>query len=154
MIQRPQTLFFLAITALCLMLLFGDIVFYTANKTETQQTFSVEYDETEMIAADGTAKQNNTFLIGFAGGIAILSLVSIILFKNRTQQKLVSSINYLLILGFIVCMYLYSINMNYEGETTFTLAALMPMGLMFLNFLGIRGIKKDENLIRSMDRLR
>ena len=154
MIQRPQTLFFIAISAICLMLMFSDIVFYTAENTATQEIFSVEYDETEMIASDGTAKETNLFLMSFAGAIAVFSLVSIFLFKNRTRQKLVSSLNYLLILGFIISMYLYSINMDYEGETTYTIAALIPMALMFLNFLGLKGIKKDEKLIRSMDRLR
>jgi hypothetical protein len=70
---------------------------------------------------------------------------------------LISSINYLLILGLIIMMYMYSIRIDYfegSGNQSFTFYALLPLALLFFNFLAIRGVKKDERLIRSIDRLR
>lgn len=158
MIQRPQTLFFLALVAICVMLMFSNTVYYTAENKTTNEKYSVEYDETEMIAADGTAKESNTWIVSFAAAIAALSLVAMLMFKNRKLQTLLSSFNYLFILGLIVMMYMYSMQMNYfegkEATTSFTFAALLPLALMFFNFLALRGIKADEKLIRSMDRLR
>jgi phosphatidylserine synthase len=160
MLQRPQTLFFLAIVGICSMLMFSNTVFYMVENTTTKEKYSIEYDQTEMIAADGTAKENNTWLLSFTAAIAALSLTSLLVFKNRKLQALLSSFNFLFILGLIVMMYMYSIHMSYfEGlnadvASSFTFAALLPLALLLCNFLALRGIKKDEQLIRSMDRLR
>ena len=158
MIQRPQTLFFLAITTVCLMLMFSDTVFYTTENTFTNELCQVEYDETKMIAADGEDQESNTWIFSFAAAVGLLSFVSIFLFKNRKLQLLLSSFNYLFILGIIVMMYLYSLNMQYfEGEgvnSTFTFYSLIPMALIGLNYFGARGVRRDEMLVRSMDRLR
>lgn len=158
MIQRPQTLFFLAVVAISLMLLFSDTVFYTAENMTTQEKYNVEYDETEMIAKDGAAKESNTWLIFFTTAVGVLSLIGLFMFKNRKLQALLSSFNFLFILGFIVMMYMYSLHMDYfegqEARSSYTFSALLPFSLLFFNFLALRGVRKDEQLIRSMDRLR
>ncbi len=158
MIQRPQTLYFLAIVAISLMLLFSDTVFFIAENTSTQEKYNVEYDETEIIAKDGTIKESNTWLIYFIGAISLLSLAALLVFKNRKMQVLLSSFNFLIILGLIVMMYMYSLHMNYfegqDSQANYTFSALLPLAILFFNFLALRGVRKDEQLIRSMDRLR
>lgn len=157
MIQRPQTLFLLAVIAICIMLMFSNSIFFTADNIDTGEKIEVEFDETKIYASDGSSQESNTYLIAIAAGIAVLSMTSILLFKNRKMQTLVSSINYLLILGLIIMMYLYSLGIEYfngAGNQSFTLLALLPMSLLFFNFLAIKGVKKDEKLIRSMDRIR
>lgn len=140
------------------MMMFSDTVFYTAENNVTKEKYNVEYDETEMIAADGTAKEANSPLVSFAAAIAVLSLVTLFSFKNRKLQTLLTSFNFLFILGLIVMMYMFSLNMDYfEGQDaarSHTFAALLPLALIFFNFLALRGIQKDERLVRSMDRLR
>lgn len=155
MIQRPQTLFYLAIVAICVMLIFSNTVYYKTSDSNNNSV-SVEYDETELSSADGSSKELNTWIVSFLSGIAVLAGVALLMFKNRKLQSLLSAFNYLFILGLIVMMYMYSLNMDYfEGGTTgITFTALMPIALIFFNFLAMRGVKKDELLIRSMDRLR
>ena len=154
MIQRPQTLFFLAMVAICMMLLFSDSVFYKLSSGENE--VAVEYDETNLSAPDGVSKEKNTWIISFLSGISIIAGFTLIMFKNRKLQILLSSFNFLFILGLIVMMYAYSIGMNYfEGaQGGITFLALMPIALLLFNFLAIRGVKKDVQLIRSTDRLR
>jgi len=94
MIQRPQTLFYLALVAICLMLLFSDIVFYTATNQTQTETFNVEYDETEILAKDGTSKEQNTLLMSFIGAVGILAMVAMLMFKNRKLQTLLSGFNF------------------------------------------------------------
>ncbi len=156
MIQRPQTLYFLAMIAICVMLLFTDTVFYSAESNNADGKFTVEYDETEITAEDGTSKESNIYLSMFLGAVGFLALASLVVFKNRKLQTLLSGFNYLFILGLIVMMYMYSINMNYfqDGTSSFTFFSAIPVALLILNFLAMRNIKKDEQLIRSMDRLR
>ncbi len=155
MIQRPQTLFYLAIVAICLMLIFSNTVFYQTTGDEGTKV-SVEYDETELVSKDDASKEANTWLVSFLVGVAVLAVVALAMFKNRKLQSLLSAFNYLFILGLVVMMYMYSMNMDYfnSGTSGFTFSALMPLALLFFNFLAMRGVKKDELLIRSMDRLR
>jgi len=157
MIQRPQTLFFLAIVAICVMLIFSDTTFFEAQNTDSSQSVEVEYDETKLTATEGTSSEVNTYMLGFIAAIGALAVAGLLLFKNRKLQTLISSVNYLLILGLIIIMYMYSMHIDYfegTGKQSFTFAALLPMALLFFNFLAIKGVKRDEKLIRSMDRLR
>ncbi len=158
MIQRPQTLFFLAVTTVCLMLMSSNTVFYTTENTVTQERCEVEYDETRLIASDGSSVENNIWTVSFSGAVGALSFIIIFLYRNRKLQLLLASFNYLFILGLVVMMYMYSINVDYfKGDSiqsTFTFYALIPMGLLLLNYFGAKGIRRDEQLVRSMDRLR
>ncbi|PCJ66500.1 MAG: hypothetical protein COA58_06905 [Bacteroidetes bacterium] len=158
MIQRPQTLFFLAIITICMMLMFSDTVFYTAENTNTNEKYSVEYDETEILATDGNDKAPNTYIMVFIAAIGVLSIIGLFLFKNRKLQTAFTSVNYIFILGLIIMMYLYSIHMNYfenqPNTSSFSFYAVLPMALLFFNFLALKGVRKDEKLVRSMDRLR
>jgi hypothetical protein len=157
MIQRPQTLFFLAIIAICIMLAFSDTAYFEGENKSTNQKVSVEYDETKMVAAEGSTTESNTYLLSFVFAIASLGLAGLLLFKNRKIQLVLTSVNYLLIVGLIIMMYMYSLRINYfedSGSQSFTFSALLPVALLFFNFLAMKGVKKDERLIRSMDRLR
>ena len=120
------------------------------------EKFTVEYDETEIIRNDITTKESNTWLVYFIGAIGIIAFISLITFKNRKLQVLLSGFNFLFILGFVVMMYMYTIHMKYfdDGESRFSFFVSLPLALIFLNFFAIRRVKKDEQLIRSMDRLR
>lgn len=157
MIQRPQSIYFLAVVAIALMLILGNVVIYTAQSTKTQEIYSVEYDETEIIANDGKAKEPNTWLVAFAAAIAVLAGIAIFMFKKRKLQLLLGSFNYLFILGLIVMMYMYTIQMDYfdgDSNSGFTFYAGMPLALIVLNYMALKGVTKDEKLVRSMDRLR
>ena len=157
MIQRPQTLFFLAIVAISIMLAFSDTAYFEGQNETTTQQVSVEYDETKLTAEEGSSSEANTYLLSFILAVACLGLAGLVLYKNRKIQLLLASVNYLLILGVIIMMYMYSLRINFfegSGSQSFTFFAFLPISLLFFNFLAIRGIKKDEQLIRSMDRLR
>jgi 4-amino-4-deoxy-L-arabinose transferase-like glycosyltransferase len=157
MIQRPQTLFFLATIAISILLLFSNLVFFEAENTKTQQRIVIQYNATKMMAADEADQETNTYLIAFIAAVGGISLTAMLMFKNRKTQLLLTSINYVLILGCIAMMYLYSLHMDYfdsKGIQSFEVSAVLPLLLIILNFLASRGINKDMRLIRSMDRLR
>lgn len=156
MIQRPQTVFLLAVVAICIMLIFSDLVYYKTQNSDKTESVNVEYDETEIIASDGTSKNQNTVIVYLLSGIGILALISIFLFRNRKLQVQLSAFNFVFILALVIMMYLGSYGVDYfkDGTEMLTFYALIPLALLFFNFLAMRSVKKDENLIRSMDRLR
>lgn len=81
-----------------------------------------------------------------------LALLSLFLFKKRKQQQILNRINLLLeviTLGFFV--FFYFILGGTEGWEYYL---VLPLINIFLLLLANRGIKKDEELIRSVDRIR
>ena len=70
MIQRPQTLFLLAVIAICIMLMFSNTVFFIAENIDTGEKIEVEFDETKIYASDGSSQESNTYLVAIAAGIA------------------------------------------------------------------------------------
>ena len=86
---------------------------------------------------------------------ATMSFITIFLFKNRKLQFVMNRINILLnflLLGLIV----YNV-LNLSGETLVSekgIGTFLPILSVFLLVFSNRYIKKDEDLVKSVDRLR
>lgn len=91
-----------------------------------------------------------------AGIIAVFSVITIFLYKNRSLQIKMS---YLLLLLLILVYALYFI-FNWKPQPIAEFfrqigySFVFPLIAIVLVYLAIRGIRKDEKLIRSLDRLR
>lgn len=157
MLQRVQTIHLLLMFIICILSTTINVPFYEIEKNEFSEKVMVFLNSSEMTSSQQTTFQSNNYLISVLAGIAFFSLISIISYKNRKLQLLLTSLNYLLIVLTILLMYGYSIHMHYfdtPSSTNFHLGIFVPLILIIFNFLAFRGIKKDEMLIRSMDRLR
>jgi hypothetical protein len=88
--------------------------------------------------------------------VAVISIVTIFLFKNRKIQLLLSGILTGLISVLILVSLYYSYSVISKYDSTFVPG--IKMGLPFLQLifsvLAFRGIKKDDQLVKSYDRLR
>jgi len=94
-------------------------------------------------------------LVG-VGTVAVLALITIFFYKNRSLQIKISY-TMLLLLVLIYALYfienrLYLPVADFLRQVRFTF--VFPFISIILVYLAIRGIKKDEKLIRSLDRLR
>ena len=78
-----------------------------------------------------------------------LSLITLFLYKNRTLQfKLCFGILFLLIVSFITIF-------DWPVKVIDIIIPFLAIPLsMLLNILAMRAIRKDENLVRSLNRLR
>ncbi len=86
---------------------------------------------------------------------AILSIVSIFLFKNRKLQFVLGRIIILINL-FLLGLLMY-LSLNISGETTVSekgIGMFLPIVVILLIVLANKAIKKDEDLVKSVDRLR
>jgi hypothetical protein len=105
--------------------------------------------------ADFLFMQNQLFVILF-GLSTTLSLLSIISYKKRQHQFVIGRLNIILNLILLGLFVYHSLNLS--GETP----AVSEKGIgMFLPILAIvllgfanKAIKKDEDLVKSVDRLR
>ena len=100
------------------------------------------------------AKDNLLYLSLFIASAA-LSLIAIFLFKNRKFQFVLGRIN--IILNFILLgLFVYQ-SLNLSGETVVSekgIGIFIPIVSIVLLALANKAIKKDEDLVKSVDRLR
>ncbi len=96
-------------------------------------------------------------LIVFVGLISILSISIIFLFRNRKRQLRLIKISILLTIILIVGIFIiYSriITSQLTVGETFNAGAFFPLISLLLLVLAYRGVKRDDKLVRSADRLR
>lgn len=84
--------------------------------------------------------------------IALISLFSISQYKNRKLQMRLCKIN----MGLSVALFVVAMlsATRYSEYVHFEFAAGIPVVLLIALFFALRNIKKDEDLVRSMDRFR
>jgi hypothetical protein len=109
------------------------------------------------IDGDGTkffAKGELWISIGFYASAA-LALISIFMYKNRQNQFVVNRLNMILNL-FLLGFFVYR-SLNLSGENVISekgIGMLIPVFSIVFLVLANRAIKKDEDLVKSVDRLR
>lgn len=138
MIQRQQTLWLLLTTMAAIF----SFMFPFVVGDEIQQNSSVR----TVVDAGSTF-----FLLILTGGSLILSTIIIFLFKNRRQQM------WLCILGILISgllIFLYIMQMNKLIKPVPALTAVLPVIMLIGYFMAFRGIRKDERLVKSLDKLR
>jgi hypothetical protein len=88
--------------------------------------------------------------------IAALSFSIIFFFKNRSLQLLLSKILIALITILILVSgyYSYIIISQMDGAIVPGIKMVLPVIMLILSVLAFRGIKKDDQLVKSYDRLR
>ncbi len=155
MIQRIQSAYLLLTTILSLLFLNGTFLSFI-NKTGSvlKLTFSGLFSQTQAVGSElleSTLPLSVLFII-----IPILALVAIFLFKNRKLQlKLVMVLIVMIVLTvFLSGYYAFVAASKYEATFVPGIKVMLPVILLILSILAYRGIKKDELLVKSYDRLR
>jgi len=140
MIQRLQSIWLLlaAAAAFCSL----EFAFYSGN----------------MVAANAKSwvkltAQSNLLLLILTAGVGIAALIAIFLYKNRKQQ---SGLVWITFLVSIINLILYFVQVQkfVPGEGSYNLTALFAIIVPVFLLLAIRGIRKDQKLVKSLDRLR
>lgn len=98
---------------------------------------------------------DNMYYLGMFLGSAALSLISIFGYKNRQSQFVMNRLN--IILNFILLgLFVYQ-SLNLSGEADVSekgIGVVLPALSIVLLVLANKAIKKDEDLVKSVDRLR
>lgn len=151
MIQRIQSIWLLlaAITILCLL-------FVPVLSAFVDNTHHTLYG-TGLTVRRGMAPATFTNIPLFVSTVlaGLISLVNIFNFRNRKLQIRIASLNILLILG--LSFWLSQLGKNMPGgleQADIHAGLFLPIVAISFTLLAIRGIKQDEKLIKSADRLR
>jgi len=162
MIQRVQTVF-LFFVAVSMILVMVSTLWEQVNPDQTEKMRLTAWTLTTysvMDGADGAViQQRDNYYIGILAIIAaIIAGYSLSQFKNRTKQMFLNMINSL-VMGILLGVTVYQ---SYEANTEFnpTVNGAFVLGFyaivagIILNVLSNRFIRKDEMLVRSVDRIR
>ena len=162
MIQRIQSiLLLLSAIAMGLMLFFPLWQKVSIDPPEEARldAFHLSYDVLSPATGSKQSILKNTFYIALLGSLsAVISLYSIFQYKNRLRQIQLGSLNSLLIgmtLGLLMYVVLKAETLlEPTRQGNYLLGFYLPLASLLCNFTANRFIKKDEKLIKSMDRIR
>jgi hypothetical protein len=155
MIQRIQTLY-LSLTAILSFLFLNGSFFKFIDHSGSliKVTFTQVIRDTSALEQEVLEK---TFLLSpFIILIVVLSVMTILLFKKRSLQLLLGKLLIILIIAFIFvsCSYVYILLTKYNSVIVPGFKMVIPLLQLILSVLAYRGIRKDDNLVKSYDRLR
>ncbi len=150
MIQRIQSIFLL-LAVVSIGLLFVDS-FNFAIASEATASNS--------ILSDGDYDTSDyPLLMGLAGVSMAILLISILLFKNRSLQSITTKLgvaSIVLLTG--AAAYYFGTNETLAESMNTTISPSFgwanPIFALVFTVLALRGISKDDKLVKSMDRLR
>ncbi len=146
MIQRKQTLFLLAVIIVDILLFFIPFLSYNVDNSSIA-LFTIL--PTQM-APDNIIYP---FIIDCLS--IIIAFVTIFLFNKRPLQYKMANI--LALLNVFIVGLFFLLNYNKVGEETklsYSTGAFLPILSIVCAFLAAHFIKKDEQLVRSTDRIR
>ncbi len=153
MIQRIQTLYLLVALLIIESLFFvplGEIVVETQNyKLMFNGFFQIIENSTELV-------QQTYALMILIPLIGLLNFIAIFLFKKRTLQLRITMYNTILMfsLSGMAVYILYRAFSSYDAVILPNISIVFPVIAGILNFLAFRQIRKDDALVKSMNRIR
>jgi Na+/H+ antiporter NhaC len=155
MIQRIQSVYLFLITLLSLIFVRGSYLnFAERTGTVIKVTFSAIVRDNSGQGLEMIEKLLPLTLIIIL--IAVISLITIFIFKNRKIQSGFSLFLVVLAVVFIIA----SIHVSFKIVSKFDariipgVKMILPIIILIFSILAYRGIKKDDRLIKSYDRLR
>ena len=157
MIQRIQSLFLALVAILMSAFLFVNI--WNKSNISTQEEVSLNAYSLNYTKAGVVILENSVVWLAILAFIIIaFSIFSLFSFKKRMLQLQLGLVNAILIaalLGFIVYYSFKGNDLITNSEKgTFGPGLIIPSVCLILNNLANRFIRKDENLVKSADRIR
>ncbi|MGI8893731.1 MAG: DUF4293 domain-containing protein [Bacteroidia bacterium] len=174
MIQRIQTIYLFLAAFLCILLFLLPLASITLPGATldlpTERDLPAQTDklaviyELDVFSIDRTQggiiqKVKDTYYLAALNAfVLIMTLIVIFLYKNRQLQAQLVRLCFLLLLVFIVLAFYFANEMQsltrFNMPIEYKVADLIPILQLLFFHLSVRGINKDEALVRSADRIR
>lgn len=159
MIQRIQSVF-LFLLAVAMVLVAFSPIWEQVNPAQTQRMMLTAWSlKTIAIDSQEVLAEKSVFYIGgLALTSALLALFSLLQYKDRGRQLMLNMVNALLMMGTVISMVwqVHQANaiINPGVNGAFVLGFWAVFFALVMNMLANRFIRKDEKLVRSIDRIR
>lgn len=156
MIQRKQTVFLLLAVIASVVLFFFPLAHFIGAKDSivlyVQKIFS--------LVPDNKLEYGITFLLPMLVPnvfVILFSLLAVFLYKNRKLQMKIIQLNMFVEVVMIALFFFYDVHVLQSAAGSvpdYNVGAIIPPIVLILLFLAYQGVRNDEKLVRSADRLR
>ncbi|WP_296699178.1 DUF4293 domain-containing protein [Algoriphagus sp.] len=158
MIQRVQSIFLLLVAVSMGLTLSLDL--WQQVGTEAGESFSLTalFLEKYNSANEVIQSDSKWYIAALASFVGFLAIISIFQYRNRGRQMMLNMVNSLIMVGLVATIFLTTNGINSElglsdnGQYGIGFWAILVA--MVFNMLANRFIRKDEALVRSVDRIR
>lgn len=153
--QRIQTLWLLLALVAMGVFSFMDLLVLTPRGDVASQQ-SVTLTAWQLTDVSGMY-QHTAWIAGILSVISIvLSILTVLLFRNRKLQRRLTTFNILVLVGLLVYLGIiaWQLTSSSEVELGIKFALSLPLVSIILLYLALRGIIHDDILVRMADRLR
>lgn len=155
MIQRIQTVYLLLTAILGVLFLTGGILIFTST---TSNDLIVRLTGIYTVGGESGIEKIYTpvLLPAILIIIPVISLITIFLFKNRKLQ-MKSNLGLIILIMVLILLLLFQIiSISSEFHVNFSpgLKLGIPLLMMICSVMSYRAIRKDEDMVKSFDRLR
>ena len=153
MIQRIHSLFLFIVFDLQVLLLLLPVSEYAVEGKPIVNFFVLGFQP------EGIVIQNlflTTLVLILSYILVVIPLITIFLYKKRIMQMRLCIANFILLIGFQVLLFWFCLSTGNElkAVTGYKISLIFPLISAILSYLAFLSIRKDEKLIRSIDRIR
>lgn len=153
MIQRIQSIYLLLAA-----LFMGGLFLQSADLIKIETTTPAALTEMDYYNDKILDIYDQNLLMAFALIVVLFALISIFLFRNRKLQITLSRVAMLVVLLFLIMAIYVSYSDLASVMASINLSPkfgiIFPFTTIVVLILAVRNIKKDDRLVKSMDRLR
>ncbi|MBQ3609321.1 MAG: DUF4293 domain-containing protein [Bacteroidaceae bacterium] len=149
MIQRIQSVYLLVVTILMIICMCNPVGSIIASTNEIS-----EFGNLCITLPDGSKDYAPWALFAILMVVAILSFVTIFLFKKRMLQIRLTIFSSIMLIGYYLALVALALMLAEGTSFTPSWTICLPFIAIVLNWLAIRGIGADEALVKAYDRLR
>lgn len=153
MIQRVQTIFLLLAFILQVIMFILPVSEFTVKGNNNLIMYATGFVSEGFII---DKMYNTSVVLIFLSFTSLLTLATIFLYKRRPLQMRICIYNVILTIGFQVVLiwFVHQIGTLINAAVTYKYPFIFPLVSAILLILAFRYIRKDEKLIRSLDRIR
>ena len=155
MLQRVQTVYLLAASVLMSLMLFLPLAEIAAEGTGIYKVLSKGWYITGGEIAELAMATWPVFILALV--LTLAPLLNLFLYRSRKIQLRICIYSIILAFGLIGLIYYYFVvGFRQLDEPAYALRfpLVLPAIFIILIYLAFRGIRKDEILVRSLDRIR
>jgi hypothetical protein len=105
---------------------------------------------------NGEIYRNTLSINMLIGIVSLISLTSIFLYKKRTLQIRLCIYNIILLFGLtgLLAFYIFDAANALNADIVFKFSITFPVISIILTYLAFRNIRKDDAIVKSLDRIR
>ncbi len=158
MIQRVQSIF-MAIVAICMGVLANTTIWSKTSPTNPGESVILNAFTIDHVSPTAQESTTSIYILIFGIIAGLIAIYSITQFKNRKLQMLLGAINSMVIaltMGTIF-YFIFKVGMPMAGSETdgkYEIGFYAGGIALLANMISNRFIRRDENLVRSADRMR